>query len=109
MKACYISQTALWNMTEIVLVCVAFREIKADILFLSLEPVPLRTSYLESNIYESDINISVIIFSLANLKCQMSLQNLKGWQGQRRGAEVVFEPFGTHIGGLLVDRWFAGV
>ncbi len=105
-KACYVSQTALWNLTKTTLVRVAFREIKADIMFFSLEPVTLRTWCLESNIYDLDITNSLFIFSLANLTCQISLLNFKGlvWAEQPcRSNEVVLEPFGAYISGLLID------
>lgn len=103
-KGCYVSQTALWNLTETTLVCVAFREIKADIMFFSLEPVTLRTWCLESNIYDSDITNSLFIFSLANLTCQISLLNFKGWYGQSSGAEVM-KWYSDHLGLISVDYW----
>lgn len=103
-KACYVLQTALWNLTETTLMCVGFREIKVAIMFLALEPVTLRTWCLESNIYDSDITNSLWIFSLANLRCQISLPNFKGRYGQRSGAEVM-KWYSNHLGLISVDYW----
>ena len=102
-RKCYVLQTASCKLTETTLMCVGL-EIKAGIMFLALEPVTLRTWCLESNIYESDITNSLLIFSSANLRCQISLLNFKGWYGQRSGAEVM-KWFSNHLGLILVDYW----
>lgn len=64
----------------------------------------------ESNIYKSDITNSLLIFSFANLGCQISLLNFKGCSGWRNGRnnEVEHEPFGAHISGLLIDGLLVG-
>lgn len=106
-KWCYVLWAALWNLTKTTLMCVAFREIKAGIMFLAFEPVTLRTWCWESNIYDSDMTNLLLIFSFANLRCQISLLNFKGWYGRYekrcRSNEVVFEPFGARISGILID------
>lgn len=103
-KACYVLQTTLWNLTETTLVRVSFWEIKADIMFLALEPVTLRIWCLESNIYDSDITNSLLIFSWANLRCQISLLNFKGWYRQRSSAEVM-KWYLNHLGLVSVKYW----
>lgn len=95
-----------WNNT---CVCVAFGEIKAHIMFLALEPVTLRAWCLEWIIYNSDITNSLLILCLANLRCQISLPNFKGWCGQRSGAEVM-KWYSWTMWGIYqwaIDWWFA--
>lgn len=72
-------------------------------MFLALEPVTLKTGCLKSNIHGSDITNLLLVFTSANLGCQISLLDFKGWCGQGSGKEVVLEPFGAHISGLLID------
>lgn len=90
---------------------VAFKEIKADIMCLSLEPVTLRTWCLELNIYDSNITTQLLIFTWANLKCQISSLNFKAgvWAERlHRHNEAVLESFGTFIDGSVIDGLLVG-
>lgn len=83
---------------------VAFKEIKADIMYLSLEPVTLRTWCLELNIYDSNITTQLLIFTWANLKCQISSLNFKAGFGQRGCADIMKRCW-NHSGLLLMGPW----
>lgn len=83
---------------------VAFKEIKADIMYRSLEPVTLRTWCLELNIYDSNITTQLLIFTWANLKCQISSLNFKAWLGQQGCADIMKRCW-NHSGLILMGPW----
>lgn len=105
-KARNLSQGALWHETATTLMSVGFGDIKTGIMWVALEAVTLRASCLEWNIYDSEMTNLLLVFSSANLRCQISLLNFKGWYAQRSGAEVsqaILEPFRAHVCAILID------